>query len=321
MSDNLQENYCSHCGVSLIPLPVPHSSADCNDCGRRKHFVRLGEGGKGFMIVKGESFTIPNGWLTMSFDPLKSKGQLSRSGVPFLVQQLMMSGMPGRPEEFAAKMEHSQEAWEAELQASDKLAGIDLQGPDGGDKAWDRLKDDRGSWEWHLLSKCILATIAREAVDSNEAANAAHAALHVGLEQGMSIMSEPYFEEMLWRGYQAGLAIHEASTAADHVPGELEALAELDPLFQQVGEATLRTWLDSGSAIGPRIGVTRLPEPLLVARAKWHAEELKRQRDEKAKAPAERRAESELRLKWLQWLLPGLGGALIGSVATYLGLK
>ena len=107
-------------------------------------------------------------------------------------------------------------------------------------------------------------------------------------------MSEPYFEDMVWRGYQAGLAIHESSSAADHVPGEVEALAELDSLFQRVGERTLRTWLDSGSTLGPRLGVSKIPEVQLVARANWHLEEFKRLREEKAKAPAERRANSEL---------------------------
>ncbi|GAA4358182.1 hypothetical protein GCM10023165_52860 [Variovorax defluvii] len=318
MSTRLPERYCGYCAASLIPLEVPHTSADCATCGKRRHEVRHGEGGKGIKIEAGETFTIPQGWPTISFDPKKANGQLSRYGVPFLLQQFFLSWAPPNSEELIAKVEAAFENWQTELQASDKLAGIDLQASGGAEQAWERLKDDRESWEFHMFSKCVSAVLTQEAVRTNDAQAAAHAALFMGLQHGLSIVAEPYLEETIWRGYQAGLAIHESSAAADHVPGEVEALAELDPLFRQVGEPTLRTWLDSGATLGPRLGITKLPESLLVARAKWHVEEFKREREERAKFPAERRAWWDLTLKWLTLVGAVLSSAAFAAVWTYL---
>lgn len=148
MSEPLPERFCTYCASSLIPLEVPHTSATCVTCGKMKYDVRLGEGGKGIKIEAGESFTIPSSWLTISFDPQKSRGKLYRSGVPFLLQQLFLSWAPGKPEDFVATVKTARDAWEAELQGSDKLAGIDFQAPDASEKVWERLKDDRESWDF-----------------------------------------------------------------------------------------------------------------------------------------------------------------------------
>jgi hypothetical protein len=149
-----------------------------------------------------------------------------------------------------------------------------------------------------MLLKIIDSVMLKEAVEVNDAKAAGFAGLLTGLFHGLTILKEPYFEETVWRGYQAGIAIHECSNAADHALGESEALAELDTVFQRLGEATLRTWLDSGTALGPRLGVTKIPEPMLAARAKWHVEELQRQRDAQARAPAERRAMYQMQPGW-----------------------
>lgn len=200
-----------------------------------------------------------------------------------------------------------------------QLAGIDLSSPTGGDEAFERLKDDKESREWLMLMRDIHASMVLDAVEGNNAALAAHQALCVGLFHGLTVVADPYFEDMVWRGYLAGLAIHECSTAADQVPGEVEALAELDPLFRRIGEATLRTWVDSESLIGPRIGVSAIPENLLVARAKWHLDEFSRLRAEEAKQPAETRARWEFRMKWLTWAASILGSAYVSHLLTRVG--
>lgn len=314
MSDSLPENFCSHCGVSLVPLHGMHTSAACATCGKTKYFVRPGDGGKGIRVEAGDLIHIPAGTLQLSFDPARSSGRLARGGVPFLLKTLFTSGMPQKPEEFVNKLRALRDVWEQELQSSDKLAGIDLSAPSGGDEAFERLKDEKDSWEWHMLLRDLFAVLTLEAVEKGDATTAAHFGLYTGLLRGLSIVTEPYFEETLWRGYLAGLAIHQCSTSADHVPGEVEALAELDPLFRRIGEATLRTWIDSGSAIGPRIGVTTIPETILLARAKWHLERLKSEREEKSKQPAEHRAKSELRIKWLTFWLSLVGSGVVGSL-------
>lgn len=271
------------------------------------------------MLEAGASFTIPKDWLQISFDPSQSKGRLFRGGVPFLLKNLFLLGMPTRPTEFVDKLKAQRDRWEPALQASDKLAGIDLSSPTGGDEAYERLQTDKESREWLMLLRDIHASMVLDAVEGNDAVQSAHHALYVGLLHGLTVVTDPYFEDMVWHGYLAGLAIHECSTASDQVPGEVDALAELDPLFRKIGEATLRTWVDSGSTIGPRIGVSTIPESLLVARAKWHLEEFGRLRAEQARQPAETRARWEFRMKWLTWIGTILGSAFAGHLLTRAG--
>lgn len=319
MTPPTTDNFCSRCGVSLQPLPVPHSSAACETCGKLKHFVRLDERGKGPVLVAGETFTIPGDWFKVSFDPIKSNGQLSRHGVPFLLRELFLNGMPNGVAQFTEAMQRSRESWEQDLRHSDKLAGIDLSSPEGGDQAVKRLESDKESWEWNLLVKDIFAGMAVDEAASGNAVNAAYAGLYAGLHHGMSIVTEPYFEEMVWRGYQAGLVIHECGEAANAVPGEAEALAELDPLFVRLGEATLRTWVESGLPLAPRLRITSLPEPIVVARAKWHLAEFQRQREAADRHPAEQRARWDFRMRVVDWLIGGAAVAGLSQIWSWLG--
>jgi len=313
MSHDITERFCAQCGVSLVPLSVPFLSAPCEACGKTRHFVRPGDDGKGVKIEAGETFTIPAEWLTLSFDPVRSRGKLLRPGVPFLLKRLIVSGMPAHADEFQQKLQALRDAWNKEMAASDDFAGIDLEGPNGGDTAIERFESDKDSWAWHMILKDVYADITMDAVKAGDTQKAALCALHMGLLHSLSVVTEPYFKEMVWRGYLAGLAIHESANAADHIPGEVEALKELDPLFRMVGEATIHTWIDSKAAIGPRIG-SSLPEEVLTARAKWHLEAFRREREERTKAPAERRADADLRLRGLSLLWTILGSGTVGII-------
>lgn len=318
--DQSVDRYCSECGESLVPLEVPHLSAECATCHRRKFFVRPGEGGIGIKIEAGESFTIPADFLRLSFDPTMAHGRLQRPGVPFLLQRLFVAGMSTNPDEFVAGVTAWRDSLEKDLWASDKLAGIDPTSPSAGDQAIDRLKGEQGSHEWHMWMKDLNALLATESVKANDASKAAHFGLWAGIHHGLSIVTQPYFEEMVWRGYLAGIAIHEAGNAADHVPGEVEALNQLDMLFHRVGEANLQTWVDSGVPIGQRIGVSSISEPLLVARAKWHLQKMKQSREDEVRKSADRRAGSELRLKWVQFLVTAVGSSgMTALILKYVG--
>lgn len=59
--------------------------------------------------------------------------------------------------------------------------------------------------------------------------------------RGLSIVTEPVFEETLWRGYLANQVVYEAAaTAGNRSPAELESLKKLEPLFQQIDDGSTR---------------------------------------------------------------------------------
>jgi hypothetical protein len=65
------ERYCSQCGRSLVPLSVPHLSAECADCGKTVHFVRVGP--DGIKVEEGERFTIPADTFRFRSIPLREE--------------------------------------------------------------------------------------------------------------------------------------------------------------------------------------------------------------------------------------------------------
>lgn len=316
MNIALIERFCSRCGVSLVPLEVPHTSRACSDCGKSKHFVKPGANGQGIQIEAGDTFSIPSDWITLSLDPAVSRGRLARGGVQMLLQQLILNVLPKDPGEFVDAVTKQRDVNEVELLKSDRLAGLDISTEKGANAMFTRLSEEKGCPEWYLMLKDGSAANTIDAIGENNAEKAAYAGLQMGLFHAMCFLSQPQVEETIWRGYLANLAIYEAEFAADHVPGEVSALATLDPLFQQIGEATLQTWVDANVPIGPRISVKAIPESLLLARAKWHLDNFKRTREAEVRKPAESRAKSELRIKWLTLLGTIVGSGVIGSLIS-----
>lgn len=113
----------------------------------------------------------------------------------------------------------------------------------------------------------------------------------------MSIMKEQTFEDTLWRGYLANRVVYEAAAGAAHTPAESEAIKKLELLFNRLDESVLHTWIESGLPIGPRIGVKGIPEPTLLAFAKWHLSLFARKREDERRLREEKRSNRDIWIK------------------------
>nr|MBL8410721.1 hypothetical protein [Dechloromonas sp.] len=314
MSEALSENrFCSRCGKRFVPLNVPFLSASCGDCGKTVHFVRDETDGKGVTINTGETFTIPSGYLRFSLDPASS-GKLFRPGLPFLLKQFFLVGHPKSADEMLSFAEKLQEEANAILGASAKLKGFDLHRESDFEAVWEKLETENDSREWHAMRMGIFSKMLMDAIAKEEFAQAAFAGYLMGTFRGLTIVTEPLFEQTLWRGYLANQIVYEAAAAASHNPAEAEAIKRLEPLFRRLDEGTLHTWVESGLPIGPRIGVQGLPEEILRSLAKWHLVSIQRQREGARQAASDRRSVSELRLKWLGF--GGSGGLALATAAV-----
>lgn len=311
------ERYCAQCGRSLIPLNVPHLSAECEDCGKTVHFVRTAPDGTGIQVQKGERFTIPAGFIQISLDPA-SRGKLFRPGLSFLLKQFFVGNRPKEPSDFIAFTKVLNDDADIILKGSERLKGFDLENEDDAKAAIEKLKEDQESRDWHAMTMGALSQAVTEAIAKNDSLSAAWSGYMLGTVRGLTIVTEPLFEQTLWRGYLANQVVYEAAAAASQTPGEAEAIKRLEPLFRKLDEATLHTWVESKLPIGPRIGVKGLPEEILAALAKWHLASFQREREQGIRNASERRANWELRLKWLTFGL-ALAGAIF-SVLKLVGL-
>lgn len=311
------ERYCAQCGRSLIPLDVPHLSTECTECGKTVHFVRVAPNGTGIKIEKGERFTIPAGFIQISLNP-NSRGKLFRPGLSFLLKQLFLGNHPTEPQNFVSFAKSVNDEADAILKSSERLKGLDLDKEGDAKTAIERLEEDQQSRDWHAMTMGAFCQSVTKAIDKQDALSSAWSAYMLGTVRGLTIVTEPLFEQTLWRGYLANQVVYEAAAAAAQTPGEAEAIKRLEPFFQKLDEAILHTWVESKLPIGPRIGVKGLPEEILFALAKWHLASFQREREQTQRNASERRANWELRLKWMTF---GLGVAsVIFSGLKFVGL-
>lgn len=302
------EKFCPQCGRSTLPLPVPHLSTECNECGRTVHFIRPGENGEGIHAEAGERFTIPAGWITLSLEPTP-QGKLFRSGLPFLLNQFFIGKMPTEDSitQFVDDVEKDFDSYIEKIEAA---KGLSLSTEEGAKELTARLEKDKQSRDWYIFAASMFCGGIKHSIENNNAQRAAWAGYMMGTFRSLSIVTEPVFEETIWRGYLANEVVYEAAAAAgNRSPAELEALKKLEPLFQRFDETTLHALVDSGLPIGPKINVKHLPEELLRALAKHQLATRERERQETRQAKKDnreeerlgkkdRREEIELRIKW-----------------------
>lgn len=293
----------------------------CKDCDRTVHFVRPGDSGEGIRVEAGEKFTIPAGWINLSLEP-KANGKLFRSGLPFLLNQLFVGNVPTE-ESITAFVEKLEREFDNHVQKADAANGLNLETEEGTNELIARLEADKQSRYWYIFVASILCGGIKRSIENDNAQGAAWAGYMMGTFRALSIVSEPVFEETLWRGYLANEVVYEAAAAAgNRSPAELEALKKLEPLFQRLDETALHALVESGLPIGPKINVKHLPEELLRALAKHQLVTRERERQEirqaakdsredERTAKKDRREDIELRIKWLT-----IGATLAGIVAS-----
>lgn len=315
------EKFCPQCGRSTLPLPVPHLSTECKECGRTVFFIRPGENGEGIRVEAGERFTLPAGWLKLSLEPTP-QGKLFRSGLPFLLNQFFVGNVP-KEDGIIQFVNDIEKDFDSYVEKTEAAKGLDLSTEEGAKELTARLEKDKQSRDWYIFAASMFCGGIKWSIENSNAPRAAWAGYMMGTLRGLSIVTEPVFEETLWRGYLANEVVYEAAAAAgNRSPAELEALKKLEPLFQRFDETTLHALADSGLPIGPKINVKHLPEELLRALAKHQlatrererqetrqAEKDKREEDRLAKK--DRREEIELRIKWAT-----IGATVAGIIVT-----
>ncbi|WP_411868889.1 hypothetical protein [Vulcanococcus limneticus] len=281
-------------------MQTPHLSSDCAECSRTAYYVRHDPETDGIKLEAGERFTIPAGFIQLSLEP-SGRGKLFRPGVPFLLKQFFLNQHPKSKEEVEDLLKSLEAEADAILKASPLLKDLDLEKDSDAQTGWVRIRDKTDSREFHAASLGSFAKVLETALETNDTQLAAWAAYMAGTCRGLTIVTEPLFEQTLWRGYLANDVVYEAISAASRTPAEAEAMKKLAPLFQRLDEMTLHAWVECKLPIGPRIGVKNLPEELLSALAKWHLSSFHRQREDALRAKADSRATSEMRLKWLSF--------------------
>jgi hypothetical protein len=315
-AEALPEKFCPHCAASTIPLNVPYLHKQCEICPRQKYFVRQDEAG-GITTEAGESFTIPAGWIKLSLQPAPH-GRMFRAGLQVLLNKIFMNYVSPL-EAFQDNVNRLEDEYDTFLTTTEFGRNLNPKDVDDVKKMFEEFTKDKQSREWYSLMTALHAGFIKERADDEKFKEGAWHGYLMGAFQGAAIVTEPIFEETLWRGYLANEIIADADKAVgNRSPAEKEALSRLQPLFERLDEVTLNSLVESGLPVGPRINVKLIPEPVLLAAAKHHANlrerALKKAKDDKV----DREAAEERSIKLYQIFASVLIAFVAAGVALWI---
>lgn len=235
-------------------------------------------------------------------------------GLSFLLKQLFLGSHPKQPSEIVSFTEGLKEHADTLLKNSKRLEGLDLEKKGDVNLAIEKLKENEASQDWHTMTMGAFCESVSDALNEKDALKAAWAGYMLGTVRGLTIVTDRLFEQTPWKGYLANQVVYEAAAAASQTAGESEAIKKLEPLFRNLDEATLHTWVERATyCTSDRRESTSRRNPKRTREVAFASFE--RGRVQAVRAASERRADWELRIKWLT-----LGVAAMGALFTVLKL-
>jgi hypothetical protein len=193
---------CKKCQNIVDRKDLPHIVRKCENCERVMYVHQPLKHGKGLKIKKGEQFVIPKDWLSLSLNPLKSRGYLTRYGINWLAQRMFVEDYPKDKTKIRAELQKIEKKYDEFLSRSTLLSGLDLKNPDHTEKITQILKTNVGSPEWWALLTGVFLSQLKDALESNDLDQAVWAMSGVERFRSMFIFKE-HLETPVWIGQSA----------------------------------------------------------------------------------------------------------------------
>ena len=193
---------CQQCQALVERPDLPHVIRQCEGCGRELRIHESGPHGIGFNIRKGDQVVIPARWLTLSLNPLKSRGQLSLYGLRWFAEQIHVDNLPKRKGDIAAELSALESRCDGVLRASPLLKDYDLDNPADADRIISILEANRDTAEWWALLMGTFLSIVADARQSGDVDQAVWAMGCVERCRAMLLFKE-HLEDVVWIGQSA----------------------------------------------------------------------------------------------------------------------
>jgi hypothetical protein len=175
---------------------------NCGSCGRPMKLREPGKHGIGVQIRKGDLVVIPAGWLQVAANPLKGGGHLSKSGLDWFARLVFGSGLEKRRDDFLTAIAELDDEYGEVLKKSPLLAGLDVEDPKQSEAVFNKLSADKETPEWWLYVSGTFLSIAKDAIEKQDAPLAAWAVACAERFRSVHVFKE-HFEEVVWMGHSA----------------------------------------------------------------------------------------------------------------------
>lgn len=193
---------CEACKDIEERTDVPHVIRPCPSCGRHLHIVEHGKHGIGLKINAGDQVRIPEGWLTMSLDPTKSRGQFTPHGLDWFSKLLFMEQFPRQKDNIVDALDELEKRSDQKLRESPLLNDWDIENPDHADQITAKLQEDQSSVEWWAMISGMFAKWSKDAIASDDTLEAVWAAVGAERARAMTVFKEA-LQPVVWMGHSA----------------------------------------------------------------------------------------------------------------------
>lgn len=186
----------------ITDFSAPYTIRTCEGCGREIALRKPGAGGNGIRIDEGDRFVIPPGFIQIALNPLKGRGQLSRSGASWFAQLVFVGDYGTSQGDVVGATKAERDEYEAALKAANFFGGLDVTDDSQADAIFARAKEQEAtSAFWAFWADILLAGV-EGAVRANDARKAAWTMAYAQRCRAMYVFKE-HFEEVAWMGHSA----------------------------------------------------------------------------------------------------------------------
>jgi hypothetical protein len=277
-----QPRFCQDCGRSLIPLRVPHVSRPCDECGKSAYFANPDSDGTGIQVQQGDTFTIPEGWLTLSLDPSRSRGTFTRSGIDWFVESMIFGEMPSEPAKVVDFLTDLSKKADDALSNSTRMPGLDVDSESDMKRAFQVFSQETDTVEWRAIMIEVFSQRSLKLLhDGSSKEELAQAVAKTVAAYAMLVYKQS-LESHVWAGYEQTLLVYNIAAAVASTPAEAKAIKELRPAFANLSEDVLAAWVGADVNIAEKLGIKGIDEKVIKALARYHLSRHERQRQEEA---------------------------------------
>jgi hypothetical protein len=314
MESSVEEaRFCQRCGFSLIPLTIPHVSRPCQTCGKKINFVNPGEDGNGIKVEKGDTFTIPQGWLKLSLDPAMSAGTFTHDGLNWFVHRLIFGALPTAPEKVAEYFRYLDGEADKVLLASPRMNDLDINSQADMNTASERFKNEPNSIEFTAILLSAGAHRSLDLMESDDSREELARWVAVAVAAQMMLIYKQALENHVWAGYEQTRLVYGIAAAGASTPKEAKAIEALRPVFANLSEEVLAAWVGADVSVKERLGIHGVDDAVVNALARFHLAQFEQRRQKDALAE-----ESRSRKWGTRIAAAAVGATLAGVVVTML---
>lgn len=178
----------------------------CKVCNRKIKLREPGDNGHGIKVEKGDQFIIPEDFLKISANPLKSTGHLTKHGLEWFSKLIFLEELQNDPDNIEELVKRNNEFADRILERSEILSGLDVNLESDAKEVWTRLENQKESLEWWAYISAMFSSMVKEACEENDARKAAWAMRAAERCRSMAVFKDS-LEEVVWMGHSAGRII------------------------------------------------------------------------------------------------------------------